>query len=297
MKHTKKFAFTLIELLVVIAIIAILAAILFPVFARARENARRTSCISGMKQIGLAFIQYSQDYDETFPMGRGRGPDGSQAPWDSLIETYAIKGVGKFGQGEAGGLMSCPSDTFPSLNTSGTTAFKVFPTTEPRSRRSYAIPLANITLGAVSDYAWKPEDNCGGGGFDCNGRKLSEFPSSSTTFLMVESPNSLNHYSYTSGYRVAYPRNNGLSATNYDQAQLGTTNTAAPANSNLSRVGKDGIHFDGFNYLYVDGHVKFLRPLQTVGLNKSAAPGNANGYQCLGTEARPCGGWTISDDD
>jgi prepilin-type N-terminal cleavage/methylation domain-containing protein len=58
--------FTLIELLVVVAILALLAAILFPVFSRARENARRTSCISNMKQIGLGVLQYTQDYDETF---------------------------------------------------------------------------------------------------------------------------------------------------------------------------------------------------------------------------------------
>ena len=63
---TTKSGFTLIELLVVIAIIAILAAILFPVFGRARENARRSSCQSNLKQIGLGILQYTQDYDERF---------------------------------------------------------------------------------------------------------------------------------------------------------------------------------------------------------------------------------------
>jgi prepilin-type N-terminal cleavage/methylation domain-containing protein/prepilin-type processing-associated H-X9-DG protein len=66
----QKYAFTLIELLVVIAIIAILAAILFPVFAQARESARQTTCLSNLKQIGLAHMMYVQDYDETFvPVG------------------------------------------------------------------------------------------------------------------------------------------------------------------------------------------------------------------------------------
>src|SRR5439155_25362196 len=60
-------AFTLIELLVVIAIIAILAAILFPVFARARENARKITCVSNLKQLGTSVLMYAQDYDENLP--------------------------------------------------------------------------------------------------------------------------------------------------------------------------------------------------------------------------------------
>ncbi len=69
-------AFTLIELLVVVAIIAILAAILFPVFARARENARRASCQSNLKQIGLGIMQYTQDYDEKYPLSQDVPSDG-----------------------------------------------------------------------------------------------------------------------------------------------------------------------------------------------------------------------------
>lgn len=77
-----KRGFTLIELLVVIAIIAILAAILFPVFASAREKARQITCISNLRQIGLGAMQYIQDYDETFfPYGY-LGPDGSFVVWD-----------------------------------------------------------------------------------------------------------------------------------------------------------------------------------------------------------------------
>jgi prepilin-type N-terminal cleavage/methylation domain-containing protein len=70
MYHRKGRAFTLIELLVVIAIIAILAAILFPVFAQARENARKSQCLSNMRQISNSILMYVQDYDEKFPLNR-----------------------------------------------------------------------------------------------------------------------------------------------------------------------------------------------------------------------------------
>lgn len=80
-------AFTLIELLVVIAIIAILAAILFPVFARARENARRASCMSNLKQIGLGMLQYCQDYDEKFPLAVN-GSNTSPVGWADSIQPY-----------------------------------------------------------------------------------------------------------------------------------------------------------------------------------------------------------------
>jgi prepilin-type N-terminal cleavage/methylation domain-containing protein/prepilin-type processing-associated H-X9-DG protein len=100
---TARKAFTLIELLIVISIIALLAALLFPVFARVRENARRASCASNLKQIGLCFLQYAQDYDERLPASsRSAGstyvfPNGStpadpsqyHAIWMHLAHPYA----------------------------------------------------------------------------------------------------------------------------------------------------------------------------------------------------------------
>jgi prepilin-type N-terminal cleavage/methylation domain-containing protein/prepilin-type processing-associated H-X9-DG protein len=84
----KRRGFTLIELLVVIAIISILAAILFPVFARARENARRTSCLSNLKQIGLGIMMYVQDNDETYLPYRRDANAGEQPPFNYYQGTY-----------------------------------------------------------------------------------------------------------------------------------------------------------------------------------------------------------------
>ena len=97
--------FTLIELLVVIAIIALLAAILFPVFARARENARKSSCANNLKQIMIGVAQYTQDYDEAFPNGHtsvaGQPGGANQVFWGQLIFPY-IKSTQSF---------RCPSDS------------------------------------------------------------------------------------------------------------------------------------------------------------------------------------------
>jgi prepilin-type N-terminal cleavage/methylation domain-containing protein/prepilin-type processing-associated H-X9-DG protein len=122
MRRSRRFAFTLIELLVVIAIIAILAAILFPVFAQARERARMSACVSNMRQIGTALMMYAQDYDETLPYCRFHGADGLAAShtyvWRNAIRPY-LKNLDVLG---------CPSNpysrTIPGTPTPGNTFAK-----------------------------------------------------------------------------------------------------------------------------------------------------------------------------
>jgi prepilin-type N-terminal cleavage/methylation domain-containing protein/prepilin-type processing-associated H-X9-DG protein len=99
--------FTLIELLVVIAIIAILAAILFPVFAKVREKARQTTCASNEKQMGLAFAQYIEDYDEVYPYSWN---DVTNADWTLTIQPYVKNGSNSANWSTTGGIFACPSN-------------------------------------------------------------------------------------------------------------------------------------------------------------------------------------------
>jgi prepilin-type N-terminal cleavage/methylation domain-containing protein/prepilin-type processing-associated H-X9-DG protein len=164
----RRAGFTLIELLVVIAIIAILAAILFPVFAQAREAARKASCQSNLKQIGNAVLMYVQDHDEVLPnSGSGAGGDVVR-----LLEPYSKQ---RFGQG----IWKCPSHA-GLTQVSGWTS-------------SYGYNFQYL-LAAGPDYP-----HSGYNGFDNSGVALSFLQRPAETLLFMDHtapPSSVNLWSY-----------------------------------------------------------------------------------------------------
>jgi prepilin-type N-terminal cleavage/methylation domain-containing protein/prepilin-type processing-associated H-X9-DG protein len=214
----KKSAFTLIELLIVIAIIAILAAILFPVFARARENARRSSCQSNLKQIGLGIMQYSQDYDEKMVSSRNDGYQGVYKQcWYSMIEPY-VKSAQVF---------RCPSSTV-----------KTNATYTGGSNQPPALPFSYIANAGIDGNKNYGTDGTNGdrpmldAQFDTI--SLSSFQTPSTTLLISE--------------------------LNSDPGQEKFYNAAALVNGTASRFMN---HLGRTNFLFVDGHVKALKPAAT----------------------------------
>ena len=178
MHSNQKRGFTLIELLVVIAIIAILAAILFPVFAQAREKARQISCLSNMKQIGLGLAMYTQDYDELLPCAFAQvaSPDGGDAwiiPYDMQIMPY-IKNENIF---------TCPSDGTKGWVTNFNWLKKY---NTQYIRRSYGYVGALNTIERQDAGGSQPDPNTGMSQWQ-NGNSLAAIDRPSDTLAIVES--------------------------------------------------------------------------------------------------------------
>jgi prepilin-type N-terminal cleavage/methylation domain-containing protein/prepilin-type processing-associated H-X9-DG protein len=146
---SRRRAFTLIELLVVIAIIAILATILFPVFAQARERARAISCLSNFKQIGTALMMYTQDYDESYPRGWYIDANGQRTTWRTVLNPYVKNGSAQTGENNeevlAGGLWRCPSTPANAVNGIGGHGSILVPPTMSNGNFFPSVAEAQIT--------------------------------------------------------------------------------------------------------------------------------------------------------
>jgi len=246
-------AFTLIELLVVIAIIAVLAAILFPVFAQARAKARQATCQSNLKQIGLAFGMYIQDYDETLPLGRSYGVYNSNFAF--LVGPYVNK-LNMYGDNKGReSLWRCPSDDIPRAYDSGA--------------MSYGIPFKWDGTGT-----WPWQVDYPGGGVML-GRPLSDFRQVADSLLVVEYVAPISLLGFNNPYVVA-PTGDGLAQDCVEYNDM-------PENqwSGCKKTTKP-LHNEGWDYLFVDGHVKWLRPEKTVG---------------TGSVTDPKGFWTVTEND
>jgi prepilin-type N-terminal cleavage/methylation domain-containing protein len=235
LRARRKTGFTLIELLVVIAIIAILAAILFPVFARARENARRTSCLSNLKQIGLGIAQYTQDYDEklvsyAYPNADGSAVYGWQYALNSYVKSYQ--------------LYVCPSAVKISTNASKSCDPTYVATGATTGAGSYGynyVFLGHYTRGAGAASASNPNVLA-----DVS---LAAVASSSETVMVAE-------ISGLSGLGPAMPP----SYWNSSDTSACNTSGGIYVPGTLKLGDQNGKwHFDGTNAVFVDGHAKFMK--------------------------------------
>ena len=262
-RYGKSRGFTLIELLVVIAIIAILAAILFPVFQKVRENARRASCQSNEKQLGLAFIQYTQDYDEKYPAGLNANfPLG----WAGEIYTY-VKSTGVY---------RCPDDnTANAAGTPSTTSYAVNQALYyPRNGYSGFAAISSFNAPAVTVLLLEVGNS-------------PVFDVTSPAELLspyADGLDGMNNIAGGTGTGV------GGSPTNTSLYQTGPLGGGAAASGGLTCFPTTGRHTDGSNYLLNDGHVKWLRgaavsPGLAAPTPTSTQAGNNNPYNADGTGA------------